>query len=383
MTRFDTKLAHLGRESAQEHRTVNPPVARASTILFDSLDQLREARRDVPFETPRYGIYGTSTTFELQKAMAELCDTESCIATGSGLTAIAATLSAHATRGTRLLIQGDVYEPARIFAEQELADTADVRFFETLEELDALATDDTSLVFIEVPTSLTMRIIDVRAVVGIARRVGAPVACDSTWGTPRFFDAHALGIDISIHAGTKYIGGHSDVMLGLTTGTYEALEPTRRWCVRYGSTAAPDVCWLGLRGLRTLSVRLERHQASALKLAHWLERQPQVVRVLYPALPSDPDHELWKAQFSGAPGLLTIELRACDEAAYARFIESLELFGLGASWGGFESLVLPAVPQARRGLHPQPDEGRLVRFHIGLEDPDDLIGDLAGALEGI
>ena len=380
MTRFDTKLAHLGRTSAKGHRTVNPPVARASTILFDSLDQLREARRDVPFETPRYGIYGTSTTFELQTAMAELCNTESCIATGSGLAAIAATLSAHAEPGSRLLIQGDVYEPARIFAEGELADSVELCFFQTLEELEALATDHTSLIFIEVPTSLTMRVIDIGRVVEIARRVGAPIACDSTWGTPRFFDAHALGIDISIHAGTKYIGGHSDVMLGLTTGTYEALEPTRRWCVRYGSTAAPDVCWLGLRGLRTLSVRLERHQASALDVARWLEDQPQVVRVLYPALRSDPDHELWRAQFSGAPGLLTIELQSCDEAAYARFIESLELFGLGASWGGFESLVLPAVPQARRGLHPQPDEGRLVRLHIGLEDPADLVADLQQAL---
>ena len=383
MTRFDTKLAHLGRESAHAARTVNPPVARASTILFDSLDQLREARRDTPFDTPRYGIYGTSTTFELQRAMAELCGTESCIATGSGLTAIAATLSAHARPGTRMLIQGDVYEPARIFAERELTDRCDVRFFESVEQLEALATDDTSLVFIEVPTSLTMRIIDIARVVHIARRVDAPVACDSTWGTPRFFDAHALGIDISIHAGTKYIAGHSDVMLGLTTGSYQALAPTREWCVRYGSTAAPDVCWLGLRGLRTLSVRLERHQASAIRVAEWLEQQPQVVRVLYPALPSDPDHDLWKTQFSGAAGLLTIELRACDETAYSRFIESLELFGLGASWGGFESLVLPAIPHDRRGLRSQPDEGRLVRFHIGLEDPEDLIGDLSGALEGI
>lgn len=380
MTRFDTKLAHLGRESARDARTVNPPVARASTILFESLEQLREARRGVPFETPRYGIYGTSTTFELQTAMAALCGTESCIATGSGLTAIAATMSAHASPGSRVLIQADVYQPARLFAERELAEACDLRFFESVEELEELASDDTSLVFIEVPTSGTMRMIDIGAVVAIAHRTGAPVACDSTWGTPRFFDAHSFGIDISIHAGTKYIGGHSDLMLGLTTGAYEALAPTREWCVRYGSTAAPDVCWLGLRGLRTLGVRLERHQASALEVASWLERQPEVERVLYPALPSDPDHELWQRQFSGAPGLFSIELRACSEDTYTRFVESLELFGLGASWGGFESLVLPAIPQARRGLHPQPDDGRLVRLHIGLEDPADLIADLAQGL---
>ncbi len=380
MTRFDTKLAHLGRTSAHRERTVNPPLTRASTVLFDSLADLHEARNDVPFETPRYGIYGTNTTFELQTAMADLCGTESCIATASGLAAISATLAAHAGPDARILIQGEVYEPTRIFAESELRKTCEVVYFDSIEELAALADEHTSLIFIEVPTSLTMRLIDVRAVVEVARRHGIPVACDSTWGTPRFFDAHTLGIDISIHAGTKYIGGHSDIMLGLTTGSYEALASTREWCVRYGSTVAPDVCWLALRGLRTLSVRLDRHQASALRVAEWLAAQPQVEGVLYPALPSDPDHELWRAQFSGAPGLLSIELARCDEAAFARFVEALQLFGLGASWGGFESLVIPALPHSRRELETQPDHGRLVRLHIGLEDPDDLIADLGQAL---
>jgi cysteine-S-conjugate beta-lyase len=380
MTRFDTMLTQLGRRSAEREHTVNPPVSRASTILFDSLADLRDARAAVPYETLRYGIYGTSTTFELQTAMAELCGAESCIATASGLSAIAATLAAHAVPGTRILLQNDVYQPTRSFAERELRKTVEVVYFESVGELASLVDDDTSLVFIEVPTSLTMRLIDVREVVAIAARHRVPVACDSTWGTPRYFDAHALGIDISIHAATKYIGGHSDLMLGLTTGSYEALASTRDWCVRFGSTAAPDVCWLGLRGLRTLSVRLERHQSSALTVARWLADQPQVERVLFPALPSDPDHALWRSQFSGASGLFSLELRRCDETTYARFIESLTLFGLGASWGGFESLVLPATPQARRGLQQQSDDGRLVRLHIGLEDPDDLIADLAAAL---
>jgi cystathionine beta-lyase len=383
MTRFDTKLAHLGRTSASRERTVNPPLARASTILFDSLDELDEARAALPYEVPRYGIYGTSTTFELQTAMAQLCGAETCIATPSGLTAIAATLAAHAGPDRRILIQREAYEPTRAFAEQELAGRCDVGWFGSIEELAALADERTSLILIEVPTSHTMRLLDVRAAAEIARRHGIPLACDSTWGTPRFFDAHALGIDISIHAATKYIGGHSDIMLGLTTGSYEALASTRDWCRRHGSTAAPDVCWLGLRGLRTLSVRMERHHANALRVAGWLEEQPSVARVLYPALPSDPDHALWQDQFSGAPGLFSVELGPCDAAAYARFFESLELFGLGASWGGFESLVLPGDPEDRRGLDPQPDHGRLVRLHVGLEDPDDLIADLAQALDRI
>lgn len=381
MTRFDTKLAHLGRTSAEREQVVNPPLVRASTVLFETLDDLRAAREGVAYETHRYGIYGTSTTFELQTAMAELCTSESCIATGSGLMAISAVLGAHARSGGRVLIEEGVYEPTRMFASNQLSRTCEVAYFGSVKELEVLLDDRTSLVFIEVPTSLTMRMIDIRAVAAMTKQAGVPLACDSTWGTPRYFDAHGLGIDISIHAATKYIGGHSDIMLGLITGSHAALASTRDWCRHYGVTAAPDVCWLGLRGLRTLSVRMERHQASSIRIADWLLEQPQVERVLYPALPSDPGHELWRSQFSGAPGLLSIELRRCGEADFARFIESLELFGLGASWGGFESLVLPGGNDRKHG--PEPDAGRLVRLHIGLEDPDDLIADLEGALRHV
>jgi cystathionine beta-lyase len=381
MTRFDTKLAHLGRASADRDQAVNAPLVRASTTLFETLDEMQAARQGVAYETHRYGIYGTTTTFELQTAMAELCAAESCLATSSGLMAITAVLGAHARAGTRLLIQKGVYEPTRMFADEELSRMCEIVYFGSVEELEALMDDRTSLVFIEVPTSLTMRMIDVRAVAAITKRAGVPLACDSTWGTPRYFDAHGLGIDISIHAATKYIGGHSDIMLGLTTGSYDALASTRDWCRHYGATVAPDVCWLGLRGLRTLSVRMDRHQTSALTIADWLLQQPQVERVLYPALPSDPGHALWRSQFSGAPGLLSIELRRCGKADFAGFIESLELFGLGASWGGFESLVLPAGHD--RDGDEDPDSGRLVRLHIGLEDPDDLMADLEGAFRHV
>lgn len=372
MTHIDTMLAHLGRTAAGREQAVNPPLVRASTTLFETVSDLRDARRAVAYEVPRYGLYGTTTTFELQTAMAELCSTESCIAIGSGLAAIAAVLGAHARPGATILIQDGVYEPTRHFADEVLRPVCDVTYFRTVDELEAAIDDRTSLVFIEVPTSMTMRLIDIRAVATITARAGVPLACDSTWGTPLFLDAHGLGVDISIHAATKYIGGHSDIMLGLVTGRYDALASTRDWCLRHGQTAAPDVCWLGLRGLRTLAVRMERHQANALKVAHWLVRQRQVERVHYPALPSDPEHELWRAQFSGAPGLLSIRLRNRDERACEHFIESLELFDLGASWGGFESLVLPAL-----------DDVSLVRLHIGLEQPDDLIADLDRALRHV
>jgi cystathionine beta-lyase len=220
----------------------------------------------------------------------------------------------------------------------------------------------------------------VRAICTAAHERGVPVACDATWGTPLFFDAHQLGIDISVHAATKFINGHSDLLLGLCTGTSDALSKVRAYCDRSGAHAAPDTCWLTLRGLRTLAARLARHQASALALAQWLQAQSAVQRVRFPALPTDPGFELWRAQFSGAAGPFTVELAPCSEGAFSRFINALSLFSLGTSWGGFESLIMPAVPHHLRALAAPDDAPRLVRLHIGLEDPADLCNDLDSAL---
>ena len=241
--------------------------------------------------------------------------------------------------------------------------------------------DFTSLVCVETPASLTMQMLDLRAVCAAAAARGIPVACDATWGTPVFFRPHELGVSLSVHAATKFIGGHSDLMLGLITGNEAAMAPVRRYCDQHGAHAAPDACWMALRGLRTLAVRMARHQETALTVARWLQAQPQVVRVHFPALASDPGHALWRAQFSGAGGPFTIELLPCTEPQFERFIDSLRLFALGTSWGGFESLVMPAIPHAMRGLAVQPDSGRLVRLHVGLEDAQDLCGDLAQALK--
>jgi cysteine-S-conjugate beta-lyase len=379
--KFDTQLVHCGRASGDETNAVNPPLVRASTVLFASLADLKHAYEGQVFESLRYGRSGTVTTFELQTAMATIEGAEGCIATASGLSAIAAVLSAHAGPGKHLFVYGGVYGPTRALCERELrALGCTVDFFDSAEELAERIGEQTSLVYIECPSSVTMEMLDVQAMCGIAHRIGARVACDSTWGTPVFFHPHALGIDISVHSATKYINGHSDVMLGLITGTHESLASTRTWCDRYGSHASPDSCWLALRGLRTLGVRMQRHQESALIVARWLREQPQVKRVLYPVLPDDPGHLLWKKQFSGGAGPFTFELGPCTETDFAGFIDALTLFGLGASWGGFESLVMPAIPHHRWALKVQPDEGRLVRLHIGLEDPADLCADLQQAL---
>ncbi|WDE07420.1 PLP-dependent transferase [Thalassomonas viridans] len=381
MTHINSKLVHQGRSSAEQALAVNPPLLRASTTVFPSLAAFKSSYRGVTFETPRYGRSGTSTAFELQTAMASICNTQSCIATSCGLSACAAVLSAYAKPGAQLLIQKEVYGPCKALADNELTQQqVDIDYFDSPQQLPDLITPKTSLIFLEVPTSLSMKMLDIRAMAEIARQHKIPLACDATWGTPYFFDAHGLGINISIHAATKYINGHSDTLLGLITGSYQDLEQTRRWCERYGSHAAPDACWLTLRGLRTLSVRMERHQENALHVARYLQTQPQVKNVLFPALPSDPGHSLWQQQFSGAAGPFSIELQPCDEASFEKFIDSLKLFSLGTSWGGFESLVMPAIPHHLRSEKTLPDEGRMLRLHIGLEDKGDLCADLQQAL---
>lgn len=382
--RHATQLIHLGREAGARVQAVNPPLVRASTTLFADVGAYRASYAGRVFESPRYGRSGTVTSFELQDAMARLAGAETCIATGSGLNALAAVLGAHAGQGRRVVVHAGVYGPMRALCAQELETWGTrVDFFETVDELERLLHPGTTLVMIEVPTSLDMRMIDVQAVCKVARRQGVPVACDASWGTPLFFDAHGLGIDIAVHAGTKFINGHSDAMLGLVTGSHAALEGTRRWCDRFGAHAAPDACWLALRGLRTLDVRMRRHEENALQVARWLEEHAAIERVMFPALPSDPGHALWRTQFTGAAGPFAVELRPCSQAAFDAFVNGLRLFGIGTSWGGFESLVMPAVPHHLRALPVLPDEGRLVRLHIGLEDWRDLRDDLDTALSAL
>lgn len=377
----DTLLVHIAREAATATHSVSPPLVRTSTAVFDSFDAYKQAQSGLVFDGPRYGRSGTSTTFELQRAMAQFTSTETCIATSSGLAAITAVLAAYSGPGRHILVSAGVYGPTRVFCEKALVSTGThVEFFAPDASVSSLLRDTTSLVFVETPASLTMEMWDVPAICAAAHDRGVPVACDSTWGTPIFFDAHALGIDISVHAATKFLNGHSDLLLGLITGTFDALADVRAYCSHSGTHAAPDACWLTLRGLRTLAVRMERHQHSALAVARWLQSQPGVQRILFPALDTDPGYELWCSQFSGAAGPFTIELAPCSEEAFTRFIDHLSLFSLGTSWGGFESLVMPAVPHHLRALATPADTPRLVRFHIGLESPQDLCDDLAAAL---
>ncbi|MBV1907749.1 MAG: PLP-dependent aspartate aminotransferase family protein [Kangiellaceae bacterium] len=381
---IETLLTHLARPSGEHADSVNPPLVRTSTVIFRDLSAFKKSYSNPIFEELRYGRSGTTTTFELQKAMAAIENTESCIATGCGLSAIVAVLSSHAGPGRHLLISEGVYGPTKTFCEKELTSLGtNITYFGTNDNVKDLIKPETSLIYIEVPSSITMEMFDIEMVCREANKRQIPVACDSTWGTPIFFKPHSLGIDISIHAATKYINGHSDTMLGLITGSYEKIDPVRNWCDRYGSHVAPDSCWLALRGLRTLAVRMRQHQKSTLAVATWLSERPEIKNIFYPPLSTGNNYSLWRKQFSGCAGPFTVELHSCEELEFENFINGLTLFGLGTSWGGFESLVMPAIPHHLRAEKIMPNERRLVRFHIGLEDSEELCSDIAVALKNL
>jgi cysteine-S-conjugate beta-lyase len=376
-----TRLVEAGRRAEWTQGLVNPAVWRASTILFDSVAEMKAAYP--PNDgTLHYGRNGTPTTWALCEALTELEPGAAMTRLyPSGSAAVAGALLAVLEAGDELLMVDTAYGPTRALCDTVLK-RCGVRttYYDPLvgAGIAALIGARTRAIFMESPGTHTFEVQDVPAICAAAKARGLVTLLDNTWATPLFFQAIAAGVDFSILACTKYIGGHADLMLGSVTATEETaprLEQARRVL---GQTAGPDDAWLALRGLRTLDVRLRRHQENGLKVAQWLKTQPQVARVLHPALADCPGHECWKRDFSGATGLFSFVLAGGDDAARTRLVESLELFGIGYSWGGYESLALPADPV--RTAAPLALEGPLVRLHIGLEDPDDLIADLAAAL---
>jgi cystathionine beta-lyase len=378
----DTMLAHLGRDAKRFEGAVNTPIIRASTILAPTVAAF-EAAHSRRFTSPYYGRYGTATNKALEQAVAQLEGGYRCIALPSGLAAITAALLGFLKSGDHLLMVDTVYGPTRRFCDEVLPrHGVGTTYYDPHigSGIDPLIRPETRVVYCEAPGSLTFEMQDIPAIAEAAHRRGAVVLADNTWGTPYHFPSFARGVDVSIHAATKYIAGHSDVMLGLVVTNEACWEPVREAVAAYGFAASPDDCYLGLRGLRTLGVRLQRHQASAHTLANWLAARPEVARVAYPALPGDPGHSLWKRDFSGACGLFAIEFTPVPKAAADAFIDALELFGIGASWGGYESLAVPVRAEKLRTATKLPNSGPMVRLHVGLEDPDELIVDLEQGL---
>lgn len=377
-----TRIAHAGQRPQDYHGAVNVPVYHASSIGFPTVAayEAAEAKR---FECVFYGRYGSPTSFALEEAVAELEGGYRAIAVPSGVAAISLSLLALAGPGDHLLVADCAYGPTRSFCEGKLRELGvETTWFDPAlgAGIAALIRPNTRAVFLESPGSGTFEIQDVPAIAGAAAGPGVPVLIDNTWATPCFFKPFEKGVAVSIHSATKYIGGHSDLMMGLIVTDRAHYERIRRTTAHFGQCVGPDDCYLALRGLRSLAARLAMHQAHALRVASWLQTREEVAAVLYPALPAAPGHDLWRRDFLGASSLFAIELaRQVPQAAAYRFIEALRHFCLGASWGGYESMVMPV--QAERACSSWKDRGPLVRLHVGLEDPDDLIADLAQGLD--
>jgi len=378
----DTLLAHLGRDAARFDGAVNTPVVRASTILAPTVAEF-EGRHPRRFSGPFYGRFGTATSKAFEDAVASLEGGHRGIALPSGLAAITTSLMGFLKSGDHLLMVDTAYGPTRKFCDDTLPrHGVSVTYYDPQigAAIEALMRAETRVIFCETPGSLTFEMQDVPAIAEVAHRRGAVVLADNTWGTPYCFPAFARGVDVSIHAATKYISGHSDVMLGVVVANEATWPQVRESVAAYGFTVSPDDCFLGLRGLRTLGVRLARHQANALKVAQWLQMRPEVARVAYPALPDDPGHALWKRDFTGANGLFGVEFTPVPQTAADAFIDGLELFGIGASWGGYESLAVPIHVEKLRTATTPSNKGPMVRLHVGLEDPGELIADLERGL---
>jgi cystathionine beta-lyase len=371
-----TRLVTGGRDTAANHGFVNPPVYHASTVLYPSAEDFLARRARYV-----YGRRGTPTSEALETALREL-EGPACAGVAllpSGLTAISTALLAILQAGDHLLVTDSAYQPTRKFCEGILKRySVTTTYYDPLigGGIAALMQPNTRAVFVEAPGSLSFEVQDVPAIAAAAHARGAVVLMDNTWASPLYFRALDKGVDLSIQAGTKYIGGHSDVMLGTVSASAAAWDRLRNTVHALGLCVGPDDMYLGLRGLRTLGVRLAQHYQAGLKVARWLAARPEVARVLHPALDSCPGHAVWARDFSGASGLFSIVLKPVAQKAVNAFLDELDLFGIGASWGGFESLAIPFDCTAIRTATKWAPGGPTVRFHIGLEDVDDLIGDL-------
>lgn len=378
----ETRLVHAGRDPDRNFGIVNPPVYRASTVLYPTLAEF-DRRHERKYTGFTYGTHGTPTTFALTEALAELSGGYRSLVTASGLSAVTQALTAFLRQGDHVLLPDSVYGPTRAFGTTVLGRFGvDATFYDPLAGADVagLFRPATRLVYLESPGSLTFEVQDVPAIAAAARARGALSVLDNTWATPLNFRAFDHGVDVEVQAATKYVGGHSDLLLGvITTRTEEQFRTVRDGTVAFGDCAAPDVCWEALRGFRTMAVRLRHQEASALRVARWLAARPEVLRVLHPALPDDPGHALWKRDFLGASSLFGVRLRASSDAAVAAMLDGLRLFRIGASFGGFESLVIPARPE--RTVRPGLEPGVLVRLHVGLEAVEDLLADLQAGLD--
>ena len=386
-----TQSVTAGRRKSWTGAVVNPPVWRASTHLYDNVAALREGPKTNEDGKFFYGRRGSPTQWSLAEALTEMePGAHATMLYPSGVAAISCALLAVLRPGDVLLMTDNAYDPSRSFAETLLKRMGiETRYYDPLigAGIADMICDKTKAILMENPGSLTFEVQDIPAICTVAKARGVVTLLDNTWATSIFYPAIEKGVDMTILAATKYIVGHSDVMMGSVTTTEKYWKRLRATAQQMGQIVSPDDAYLAARGLRTLDVRLRQHQQSALKIAHWLDEQPEIARVLHPALPTCPGHDIWRRDFKGSSGLFSFVLKGGSDEARAALIDALELFGIGYSWGGFESLAIPVFPEQHRTASQWPpqdyadDERYLVRLQIGLEDADDLIADLAAGLK--
>jgi cysteine-S-conjugate beta-lyase len=373
--KIETRAVSEGRMSAEHFGAVNTPVYRASTILFPDLAAIKANKQ--PYT---YGRRGTPSTRSFEDAISSLEGAAKTVSVTSGIQAIGLAILSVCGAGDHILMVDSCYEPTRILCDRSLKRFGiETSYYAPTNDITPHLRPNTRAVFCESPGSLTFEVQDIPAIVEAAHAHGASVLMDNTWATPIFFQPLKHGVDLSIQAATKYVGGHADVMLGYVSANQSHAARLYQLHGDMGLFASGDDCFLGLRGLRTLPVRLARHQETGFVLARWLRDRPEVARILHPGLESDPGHALWKRDFSGACGLFGLVLKPVPEAAVAAFVDGLQHFGIGYSWGGFESLIVPA--HIKRTTGPFPVEGPILRIHAGLEDAGDLIADLEKGLQ--
>ena len=373
-----TELVTSGRDPEDSYGFVNPPVVRGSTVVWPTVADMKALSGRYT-----YGRRGTPTSDALSEALMRLENSDHVSLVPSGLNAVALGLLATLGAGDHLLMVDTVYEPTRRLCDgllKRLGIETDYYDPKIGAEISSAMRPNTRAVFVESPGSLTFEIQDVPAIAGAAHARGVAVVMDNTWASPLFFRAHDFGVDVSVSAGTKYLGGHADVMIGWVSATGPYANAVKQAHGSLGLCVGPDDMFLALRGLRTLGVRLAHHQASALRVARWLEFRPEVERVMHPGLENDPGHALWKRDFSGSSGLFAIELVPGPDQAVSEFLDGLKLFGLGFSWGGYESLAIPYDACSVRTATRWAPSGPTVRLHIGLEDVEDLMADLDAGL---
>jgi cysteine-S-conjugate beta-lyase len=369
-----TRLVHAGREPFEQHGFVNTPIYRGSTVLYPTTEDLLHRRGRYS-----YGTKGTPTTNALETAWTELTGAAGTVLAPSGLAAVTVALLSCLKAGDHLLMTDSVYLPTRHFCNGVLKKFGvETTYYDPRvgAGIEALIRPNTTAVFTEAPGSQSFEMQDIPAIAEVAHRRGAVVLMDNTWATPLLFPPHERGVDMAIEAGTKYLSGGSDLLLGLVSANERCFKPLRETYEAFAMCPGPEDVFLGLRGLRTMALRLREHEKQALEMARWLEARPEVAQVLHPALESYPGHEIWKRDFKGSSGLFSIILKPSSDQALAAMLDGLSLFGMGYSWGGFESLVIPFNCATYRTATRWEPGGHALRFHIGLEDLDDLKRDL-------